>query len=184
MKKPLILAVRLSGKKGEHSCGRQPLGLGPGSSAFSSASRISVRSTPRRTTASPTILLPAPGIDDRRHRHDTIAMCRSARWARCSYGPAVMGDVSSDQGLSFRVIGDTVNTASRLQGLTRDLKTPWWSPTRLSPTSRARNHRNGRCCLPRCRTRGNRRSRAAAPPSASGRGRSPLKKPRGPWRIL
>jgi adenylate cyclase len=41
-----------------------------------------------------------------------------------NYGPAVMGDVGSDQGLSFTVIGDTVNTASRLQGLTRDLKTP------------------------------------------------------------
>ena len=40
-----------------------------------------------------------------------------------NYGPAVMGDVGSDQGLSFTVIGDTVNTASRLQGLTRDLKT-------------------------------------------------------------
>ena len=41
-----------------------------------------------------------------------------------NYGPAVMGDVGSDQGFSFTVIGDTVNTASRLQGLTRDLKTP------------------------------------------------------------
>jgi adenylate cyclase len=41
-----------------------------------------------------------------------------------NYGPAVMGDVGSDQGLSFTVIGDTVNTASRLQGLTRRLKTP------------------------------------------------------------
>ena len=41
-----------------------------------------------------------------------------------NYGPAVMGDVGSDQGLSFTVIGDTVNTASRLQSLTRDLKTP------------------------------------------------------------
>ena len=41
-----------------------------------------------------------------------------------NYGPAVLGDVGSDQGLSFTVIGDTVNTAHRLQILTRTLQTP------------------------------------------------------------
>ena len=41
-----------------------------------------------------------------------------------NYGPAVIGDVGSGQNLSFSVIGDTVNTASRLQGLTRTLGTP------------------------------------------------------------
>ena len=41
-----------------------------------------------------------------------------------NYGPAVLGDVGSAQTLSFTVIGDTVNTASRLQGLTRTLETP------------------------------------------------------------
>jgi adenylate cyclase len=39
-------------------------------------------------------------------------------------GPAVIGDVGSEQSLSFTIIGDTVNTASRLQGLTRSLNTP------------------------------------------------------------
>ena len=41
-----------------------------------------------------------------------------------NYGPAVLGDVGSEHSLSFTVIGDTVNTASRLQGLTRSLGTP------------------------------------------------------------
>jgi adenylate cyclase len=41
-----------------------------------------------------------------------------------NYGPAVMGDVGSEHTLAFTVIGDTVNIASRLQSLTRELKTP------------------------------------------------------------
>jgi adenylate cyclase len=40
-----------------------------------------------------------------------------------NYGPAVLGDVGSEHSLSFTVIGDIVNTASRLQGLTRNLGT-------------------------------------------------------------
>jgi adenylate cyclase len=39
-------------------------------------------------------------------------------------GPAVIGDVGSERSLSFTVIGDTVNTVSRLQALTRSLDTP------------------------------------------------------------
>lgn len=42
-----------------------------------------------------------------------------------NYGPAVIGDVGGKDSLSFTVIGDTVNTASRLQRLTRDLATPF-----------------------------------------------------------
>ena len=41
-----------------------------------------------------------------------------------NYGPAVLGDVGSEHSFSFTVIGDTVNTAHRLQGLTRGLATP------------------------------------------------------------
>jgi adenylate cyclase len=41
-----------------------------------------------------------------------------------NHGPAVIGDVGSEHSLSFTVIGDTVNTANRLQGLTRVLNTP------------------------------------------------------------
>jgi adenylate cyclase len=39
-------------------------------------------------------------------------------------GPTVLGDVGSKHSMSFTVIGDTVNTANRLQALTRTLKTP------------------------------------------------------------
>jgi adenylate cyclase len=41
-----------------------------------------------------------------------------------NYGPAVLADVGSEHSMSFTVIGDTVNTAARLQALTRALETP------------------------------------------------------------
>jgi adenylate cyclase len=41
-----------------------------------------------------------------------------------NYGPVVLGDVGSEHGMSFTAIGDTVNTAARLQALSRSLNTP------------------------------------------------------------
>jgi adenylate cyclase len=41
-----------------------------------------------------------------------------------NYGPAVLGDIGSGHSMSFTVVGDTVNTAARLQILTRTLGTP------------------------------------------------------------
>jgi adenylate cyclase len=41
-----------------------------------------------------------------------------------NYGPAVLGDIGSEHSMSFTVVGDTVNTAARLQVLTRTLGTP------------------------------------------------------------
>jgi adenylate cyclase len=38
-------------------------------------------------------------------------------------GPAVLGDIGTNHSMSFAVIGHTVNVASRLQALTRDLQT-------------------------------------------------------------
>jgi adenylate cyclase len=38
------------------------------------------------------------------------------------HGPAVLGDIGNERAMAFAVVGDTVNSASRLQGLTRDLR--------------------------------------------------------------
>ncbi len=40
------------------------------------------------------------------------------------YGPVVLGDIGDERRLEFAVLGDTVNIASRLEALTRNLGTP------------------------------------------------------------
>jgi adenylate cyclase len=37
------------------------------------------------------------------------------------YGPAVLGDIGSERSMAFATVGDTINVASRLQALTREL---------------------------------------------------------------
>jgi adenylate cyclase len=40
----------------------------------------------------------------------------------CQYGPVIIGAIGSERNLSFAVIGDTCNVASRLQAICRDLE--------------------------------------------------------------
>jgi adenylate cyclase len=63
-------------------------------------------------------------LDQWNNEREARSEPRLAMGIGLNYGPAVFGDVGSKHSMSFAVIGDTVNTASRLQGLTRILDTP------------------------------------------------------------
>jgi len=82
--------------------------------------------------------VPDPGEHDAvdalrcaRAMHDTLARWNAERvelgdkpvriGIGLNYGPAVLGDIGSERNMAFAVIGDTTNTASRLEGLTRKL---------------------------------------------------------------
>ena len=63
-------------------------------------------------------------LEDWNEDRERAGQPRLAMGVGVNYGPAVLGDVGSEYSLSFTVIGDTVNTAARLQTLTRTLGTP------------------------------------------------------------
>jgi adenylate cyclase len=97
-----------------------------------------------------------------------------------NYGPVVLGDVGSEHSMSFTAIGDTVNTAARLQVMTRSLHTPLvvgdavvQAIQRLSPETaaerigrledRGEHNLRGRASPVRVWTRKAKRIREAAP---------------------
>ena len=71
-----------------------------------------------------------------------------------NYGPAVVGDIGAEQSLSFAVIGDTVNTASRLQGLTRSLQAPLVAGDALVAAAKAVRAAEASAILARLEDRG------------------------------
>jgi adenylate cyclase len=81
-----------------------------------------------------------------------------------NWGPAVLGDVGSEHSMAFSVIGDTVNTASRLQALTRTLETPLVVGDALVKAIRPESSSTGRELLTQLVDRGEHKLRGRAAP--------------------
>ena len=63
-------------------------------------------------------------IDDLNQTRMTMSEPPIALSIGIHYGPVVQGDIGGVRRLEFTVLGDTVNVASRLETMTRDLNTP------------------------------------------------------------
>jgi adenylate cyclase len=79
-----------------------------------------------------------------------------------NYGPAVLGDIGSAHSMAFTVIGDTVNTASRFQALTRTLETPLVVGEPLVKALRAAPSASAAALLDRLQDRGEQALRGRA----------------------
>jgi adenylate cyclase len=98
-----------------------------------------------------------------------------------NYGPVVLGDLGGEHGMAFTVIGDTVNSSSRLQDLTRVLDTPLVASDAL--VQAVASHRGAAAMLQRLRPAGERQLRGRvgsikvwtlAPEGAANRDPSPV----------
>jgi len=93
----------------------------------------------------------------RQHRGDELAALRVGIGVH--FGPVVLGTIGSERTKSLSVLGDTVNTAARLQALTRDLDTSLAVSGDLVAAIRAEGHPDGAALLEGLASRGERQVR-------------------------